>query len=343
MRALGAGRPIRSLAVGGEDRVGAVEEAVDAEPDRLNPSQVRLDRVLRVRRRALFRRRTLRAASAEAATASATRARRSVPVSAAAPAAAAGGRGWWWIRGCARRWSGSAAASRGGRCSAREPRRWSSSLGTPAATRDRRGDRDRRDDRPSLTFDQSSRSSGCRRPAVAGRVWDTDERAGFDPRVRIVIRRDVSCRPWTRWASPIAAGRSEAADGRSHGRLPGDRRPGRPSVPRALRRCCSSTTSGRRAGSSERRRSSTRGRRGPRPGRLEGRPSPQPGVVPQPAGEPRGDGPGGLGAPRVRARVASPAERERLWPKAVEVYGGYAGYQERTEREIPLVILEPRA
>ena len=44
----------------------------------------------------------------------------------------------------------------------------------------------------------------------------------------------------------------------------------------------------------------------------------------------------------VRARVATAAERKRLWPKAVDVYGGYAGYQERTERKIPLVILEPR-
>jgi deazaflavin-dependent oxidoreductase (nitroreductase family) len=45
----------------------------------------------------------------------------------------------------------------------------------------------------------------------------------------------------------------------------------------------------------------------------------------------------------VRARVATPAERPRLWQKAVKTYGGYAGYQERTEREIPLVVLEPRA
>jgi deazaflavin-dependent oxidoreductase (nitroreductase family) len=44
----------------------------------------------------------------------------------------------------------------------------------------------------------------------------------------------------------------------------------------------------------------------------------------------------------VRARVATPAERERLWPKAVETYGGYADYQARTERTIPLVILERR-
>ena len=51
-----------------------------------------------------------------------------------------------------------------------------------------------------------------------------------------------------------------------------------------------------------------------------------------------------VGAERrpVRARVATPDERERLWPMAVEVYSGYGDYQARTDREIPLVILEPR-
>jgi F420H(2)-dependent quinone reductase len=44
----------------------------------------------------------------------------------------------------------------------------------------------------------------------------------------------------------------------------------------------------------------------------------------------------------VRARVATDEERERLWPKAVEAYGGYAGYQKRTDRKIPLVVLERR-
>jgi deazaflavin-dependent oxidoreductase (nitroreductase family) len=44
----------------------------------------------------------------------------------------------------------------------------------------------------------------------------------------------------------------------------------------------------------------------------------------------------------VRARVATPEERERLWPEVVKAYNGYAVYQKRTEREIPLVILEPR-
>jgi deazaflavin-dependent oxidoreductase (nitroreductase family) len=44
----------------------------------------------------------------------------------------------------------------------------------------------------------------------------------------------------------------------------------------------------------------------------------------------------------VHARVATADEHSRLWPKAVQTYGGYRGYQERTDREIPLVILEPR-
>ncbi len=52
-----------------------------------------------------------------------------------------------------------------------------------------------------------------------------------------------------------------------------------------------------------------------------------------------------IGAERraVHARVATPQERARLWPKALATYSGYAAYQQRTEREIPLVILEPRA
>jgi deazaflavin-dependent oxidoreductase (nitroreductase family) len=45
---------------------------------------------------------------------------------------------------------------------------------------------------------------------------------------------------------------------------------------------------------------------------------------------------------RVHARVADAEERKRLWPKVVQVYSGYDDYQRRTEREIPLVILEPR-
>lgn len=44
----------------------------------------------------------------------------------------------------------------------------------------------------------------------------------------------------------------------------------------------------------------------------------------------------------VHARVARPAERDRLWEKADRAYRGYADYRARTDREIPLVVLEPR-
>ncbi len=45
----------------------------------------------------------------------------------------------------------------------------------------------------------------------------------------------------------------------------------------------------------------------------------------------------------VHARVATAQERARMWPAAVRVYSGYTAYQERAGREIPLVVLEPRA
>src|SRR5215212_5319472 len=44
----------------------------------------------------------------------------------------------------------------------------------------------------------------------------------------------------------------------------------------------------------------------------------------------------------VHARVASDAERDRLWKLMVGVYGGYEDYRKRTDRKIPLVVLEPR-
>jgi F420H(2)-dependent quinone reductase len=43
----------------------------------------------------------------------------------------------------------------------------------------------------------------------------------------------------------------------------------------------------------------------------------------------------------VTVRVADPEERRRLWPRVVDLYSGYAAYQRRTDREIPLVILSP--
>ncbi|MGH8983286.1 MAG: nitroreductase/quinone reductase family protein [Acidimicrobiia bacterium] len=45
----------------------------------------------------------------------------------------------------------------------------------------------------------------------------------------------------------------------------------------------------------------------------------------------------------MRARVASPEEKAELWPRVVAAYKGYAQYQTRTERDIPLVIVEPRS
>ena len=49
------------------------------------------------------------------------------------------------------------------------------------------------------------------------------------------------------------------------------------------------------------------------------------------------------GAPGVSmlASIASPWERDRLWPIVVDEQARYGGYQENTEREIPLVLLEP--
>jgi deazaflavin-dependent oxidoreductase (nitroreductase family) len=44
----------------------------------------------------------------------------------------------------------------------------------------------------------------------------------------------------------------------------------------------------------------------------------------------------------MKARVASKQEKDELWPEVVKSYKGYAQYQTRTSRDIPLVILEPR-
>jgi hypothetical protein len=39
--------------------------------------------------------------------------------------------------------------------------------------------------------------------------------------------------------------------------------------------------------------------------------------------------------------VATPEERAALWPRVTAAYKGYASYQTKTDREIPLVLLEP--
>jgi deazaflavin-dependent oxidoreductase (nitroreductase family) len=44
---------------------------------------------------------------------------------------------------------------------------------------------------------------------------------------------------------------------------------------------------------------------------------------------------------KMRGRVATPAERERLWPLVIADHNNYANYQSRTTREIALALLEP--
>jgi len=43
----------------------------------------------------------------------------------------------------------------------------------------------------------------------------------------------------------------------------------------------------------------------------------------------------------VSARTADPTERSRLFPRFVQMYKGYAGYEHKTSRQIPLVVLTP--
>ena len=43
---------------------------------------------------------------------------------------------------------------------------------------------------------------------------------------------------------------------------------------------------------------------------------------------------------RVRARQASAEEKRRLWPRLTQMYPGYQKYQDKTDRDIPLVILQ---
>jgi deazaflavin-dependent oxidoreductase (nitroreductase family) len=42
------------------------------------------------------------------------------------------------------------------------------------------------------------------------------------------------------------------------------------------------------------------------------------------------------------ARTATEAEKAELWPQIISVFEGYARYQMRTKRPIPVVILDPR-
>jgi deazaflavin-dependent oxidoreductase (nitroreductase family) len=42
----------------------------------------------------------------------------------------------------------------------------------------------------------------------------------------------------------------------------------------------------------------------------------------------------------MTATIANDEQRLRIWPKVVDAYGPYAKYEARTERQIPLVLLD---
>jgi deazaflavin-dependent oxidoreductase (nitroreductase family) len=44
---------------------------------------------------------------------------------------------------------------------------------------------------------------------------------------------------------------------------------------------------------------------------------------------------------RYRARTADAAEKAALWPRLCAIYPDYADYQARTDRDIPVVVLDP--
>lgn len=44
----------------------------------------------------------------------------------------------------------------------------------------------------------------------------------------------------------------------------------------------------------------------------------------------------------MKAHTAAAEEKEVLWPRVVAAYRGYGRYQERTTRDIPVVVLERR-
>ena len=76
--------------------------------------------------------------------------------------------------------------------------------------------------------------------------------------------------------------------------------------------------------------------------RFAWRRRPSSGVVSQLAGPSGGDRVyRGQTAQRMRAEIAGPEERDRIWPLITGDHRNYAGYQRKTKREIPLVLLRP--
>ena len=50
---------------------------------------------------------------------------------------------------------------------------------------------------------------------------------------------------------------------------------------------------------------------------------------------------GGKATHTRNARIATSEERAEMWPRITVDHANYGGYQEKTDREIPLILLEP--
>jgi deazaflavin-dependent oxidoreductase (nitroreductase family) len=57
--------------------------------------------------------------------------------------------------------------------------------------------------------------------------------------------------------------------------------------------------------------------------------------------DPHGEVRDGRRTTKVAARDATPTEHAEQWPRFVDMLGVYAQYQEATDRQIPVVVLEP--
>jgi hypothetical protein len=65
-------------------------------------------------------------------------------------------------------------------------------------------------------------------------------------------------------------------------------------------------------------------------------------VVPQPTGRPRHHIEIGADRRAVTAFKADPDERARLWPLLVQAYADFDSHQSWTDREIPVMVVQPR-
>ena len=75
--------------------------------------------------------------------------------------------------------------------------------------------------------------------------------------------------------------------------------------------------------------------------RVEGRCAAAPGLVRNILANPEVEVQVGTTKVKAHARTASGEERARLWEKSLEFWPPYADYQQKTEREIPVVVLDP--